>query len=118
MPGRTQTRGELSTPEPHRASGTRNAGACRALAGDLVLLLARAEEMRAMEQATTIQIRLTREQELQIAAATGLLVGTLELDVADLEEGEVASATVPEALLEAPRATPTDPLAGAAAPPG
>ncbi len=55
-----------------------------------------------MAETTTIQIQLTREQALQIAAATGLLVGTLELAVEELAEGGVALAQIPEAVLDRP----------------
>jgi hypothetical protein len=54
-----------------------------------------------MAETVTIQIQLTREQELQIAAATGLLVGTLEVDLAGLGEGESAAAQIPEAVVDA-----------------
>ena len=58
------------------------------------------EAVIAMAEKATIRIQLTREQELQLAAAIGLLVGTLELDLADLQEGDVASALIPEALMD------------------
>jgi hypothetical protein len=51
-----------------------------------------------------IQIQLTREQELQLAAATGLLIGTLELNLDEMAEDGVVLAQVPEALLQTPPA--------------
>jgi hypothetical protein len=50
----------------------------------------------------TIQIQLTREQELQLTAATGLLIGTLELSLDEMAEDGVVLAQIPEALVEVP----------------
>jgi hypothetical protein len=43
-------------------------------------------------------LSLTREQELPIAVATRLLVGTLEVEVEALADGRVALAPIPEAV--------------------
>jgi hypothetical protein len=43
----------------------------------------------------TITITLTREQQVEVLAATGLLVTTLELHPEDLDEGGAALASLP-----------------------
>jgi hypothetical protein len=52
-----------------------------------------------MNSERTIQVQLTREQELQIAAATGLLIGALDLDLTETPDGESVTARIPEAMV-------------------
>jgi hypothetical protein len=48
-----------------------------------------------MAERTTVTIALTKEQQLDLLAATGLLVKSLEVDAEALDEGGAASAQVP-----------------------
>jgi hypothetical protein len=49
----------------------------------------------AMPAKSTITITLTKEQQLELLAATGLLVRTLAIDLEAIEEGRAAAARIP-----------------------
>jgi hypothetical protein len=48
-----------------------------------------------MAEKPTVTIELTREQQLELLAATGLLARTLEVDPECLEEAGTAAASLP-----------------------